>query len=75
MGFVNSGAGFGGLIFAPLMAVLVDNFGWRHALYVLALNHPGAEHPRDLAAPRNPRDVGQLGGRGPGPGHPAPGQC
>jgi MFS family permease len=36
MGFVNSGAGFGGLIFAPLMSVLVAHFGWRHALYVLA---------------------------------------
>ncbi|MBO0853028.1 MAG: MFS transporter [Nocardia sp.] len=37
MGFVNSGAGFGGLIFAPLMGVLVREFGWRHALFVLAL--------------------------------------
>ena len=36
MGFVNSGAGFGGLIFAPLMAVLVANLGWRHALFALA---------------------------------------
>lgn len=37
MGFVNSGAGFGGLVFAPLMAVLISDFGWRHALYVLAV--------------------------------------
>jgi MFS family permease len=37
MGFVNSGAGFGGLVFSPLMAVLVREFGWRHALYALGL--------------------------------------
>lgn len=37
MGFVNSGAGFGGLVFAPLMTLLVASFGWRHGLYVLAL--------------------------------------
>ena len=35
MGFVNSGAGFGGLIFAPVMRVLVAHFGWRHGCMVL----------------------------------------
>jgi MFS family permease len=28
MGFVNSGAGFGGLIFSPLMALLIRDFRW-----------------------------------------------
>ncbi len=37
MGFVNSGAGFGGLIFAPVMSLLVRQFGWRHACFALAL--------------------------------------
>jgi MFS family permease len=36
MGFVNSGAGFGGLIFAPVMSLLVREFGWRHACFALA---------------------------------------
>jgi MFS family permease len=35
MGIVNSGAGFGGLIFAPLMALLVSQFGWRSACFIL----------------------------------------
>jgi MFS family permease len=35
MGLVNSGAGFGGMVFAPLMAVLVRDLGWREALYTL----------------------------------------
>lgn len=34
MGFVNSGAGWGGLIFAPIMAALVHNFGWRAACVI-----------------------------------------
>lgn len=37
MGLVNAGAGFGGLVFAPVMAVLVAHFGWRHALFYLGL--------------------------------------
>lgn len=37
MGIVNSGAGFGGLIFAPVMALLVHEFGWRHACLALGL--------------------------------------
>ncbi|MEV5647177.1 MFS transporter [Nocardia sp. NPDC052254] len=37
MGFVNSGAGFGGLIFAPLMGLLVRELGWRHAMFALAV--------------------------------------
>jgi MFS family permease len=56
MGFVNSGGGFGGLLFAPLMAVLVTQFGWRHALFVLAgvilvLSLPALflrDHPADV---------------------------
>jgi MFS family permease len=35
MGLVNSGAGFGGLIFAPVMALLVTQFGWRQACLIL----------------------------------------
>ncbi len=58
MGFVNSGAGFGGLIFAPLMAVLVDNFGWRHALYVLALIILVLAIP-SIWLRNKPEDVGQ----------------
>lgn len=34
MGFVNSGAGWGGLIFAPVMAMLVLHFGWREACVI-----------------------------------------
>jgi MFS family permease len=58
MGFVNSGAGFGGLIFAPLMAVLVSAFGWRHALFVLGLIILVLTIPA-LWLRENPRDVGQ----------------
>ena len=35
MGLVNSGAGFGGMIFAPLMALLVTQYGWRQACLIL----------------------------------------
>jgi MFS family permease len=35
MGLVNSGAGFGGLIFAPVMALLVTQLGWRAACFTL----------------------------------------
>jgi len=58
MGFVNSGAGFGGLIFAPLMAVLVSAFGWRHALFVLALIILVLSIPA-LWLREKPQDVGQ----------------
>jgi MFS family permease len=58
MGFVNSGAGFGGLVFAPLMAVLVDHFGWRHALYVLAVIILVLAIP-SIWLHRGPREVGQ----------------
>jgi len=58
MGFVNSGAGFGGLVFAPLMGVLVSRFGWREALYILGgvilvLTIPA------IALRDGPRQVGQ----------------
>jgi len=58
MGFVNSGAGFGGLLFAPLMAVLVADFGWRHALYVLAVIILVLALPSLFLRDR-PADVGQ----------------
>jgi MFS family permease len=58
MGFVNSGAGFGGLLFAPLMAVLVNHFGWRHALYALALIILVLAIPSLFLRDR-PADVGQ----------------
>ena len=58
MGLVNSGAGFGGLIFAPLMSVLVAHFGWRHALYVLAVIILVLGVP-SIWLKRGPREVGQ----------------
>jgi MFS family permease len=58
MGLVNSGAGFGGLIFAPLMSVLVSHFGWRHALYVLAVIILVLGLP-SVWLKRGPREVGQ----------------
>jgi MFS family permease len=58
MGFVNSGAGFGGLVFAPLMAVLVNAFGWRHALLVLALIIFVLAIP-SIWLKTEPKDVGQ----------------
>jgi MFS family permease len=58
MGFVNSGAGFGGLIFSPLMALLIRDFGWRHGLYVLALIILVLGIPSVFLRTR-PRDVGQ----------------
>jgi MFS family permease len=58
MGFVNSGAGFGGLVFAPLMAVLVNAFGWRHALYVLAVIILVLAIP-SVWLKNKPEDVGQ----------------
>jgi MFS family permease len=58
MGFVNSGAGFGGLIFSPLMALLIRDFGWRHGLYVLALIILVLAIPSVLLRTR-PQDVGQ----------------
>ncbi len=58
MGLVNSGAGFGGLIFAPLMSVLVAHFGWRHALYVLAVIILVLGIP-SIWLKRGPREVGQ----------------
>jgi MFS family permease len=58
MGIVNSGAGFGGLIFAPVMAVLVRDFGWRHGLYVLAVVIFVLAIP-SVFLRNKPRDVGQ----------------
>jgi MFS family permease len=58
MGFVNSGAGFGGLIFSPLMALLIRDFGWRHGLYVLALIILVLGLPSVFLRTR-PQDVGQ----------------
>jgi MFS family permease len=58
MGFVNSGAGFGGLIFSPLMALLIRDFGWRHGLYVLSLIILVLAIPSVFLRTR-PRDVGQ----------------
>lgn len=58
MGFVNSGAGFGGLIFSPLMALLIRDFGWRHGLYVLALIVLVLGIPSVFLRTR-PQDVGQ----------------
>jgi MFS family permease len=58
MGFVNSGAGFGGLIFSPFMALLIRDFGWRHGLYVLALIILVLAIPSVLLRNR-PQDVGQ----------------
>lgn len=58
MGIVNSGAGFGGLIFAPVMAVLVRDFGWRHGLYVLAIIIFVLAIPSVFLRDK-PRDVGQ----------------
>lgn len=58
MGFVNSGAGFGGLIFSPVMAVLVRDFGWRHGLYVLAVIILVLALPSVFLRNR-PQDVGQ----------------
>jgi MFS family permease len=58
MGCVNSGGGFGGLVFAPLMAVLVTSFGWRHALFALALIILVLSLPSVFLRDR-PADVGQ----------------
>jgi MFS family permease len=58
MGFVNSGAGFGGLIFSPFMALLVRDFGWRHGLYVLAIIIFALTIPSVFLRTR-PKDVGQ----------------
>lgn len=58
MGFVNSGAGFGGLIFSPVMAVLIRDFGWRHGLYVLSLIILVLSIP-SIFLRNKPRDVGQ----------------
>ena len=58
MGFVNSGAGFGGLVFSPLMALLIRDFGWRHGLYVLALIILVLALP-SVFLRNKPRDVGQ----------------
>ncbi len=58
MGFVNSGAGFGGLIFSPFMALLIRDFGWRHGLYVLALIILVLAIPSVFLRNR-PQDVGQ----------------
>lgn len=58
MGLVNSGAGFGGLVFAPLMAVLVRDLGWRQALFALGAIIFVLAIPSVLLRTR-PRDVGQ----------------
>ncbi|NKQ54464.1 MFS transporter [Amycolatopsis sp. K13G38] len=58
MGFVNSGAGFGGLIFAPLMAVLVGDLGWRRALFALGAIIFVLAIPSVFLRDR-PQDVGQ----------------
>jgi MFS family permease len=58
MGFVNSGAGFGGLVFAPLMAVLIAKFGWRQALVILGVIIFVLALPA-LLLKENPRQVGQ----------------
>jgi MFS family permease len=58
MGFVNSGAGFGGLVFAPLMAVLIAQFGWRMACVILGGIILVFVLPAALLR-NGPRDVGQ----------------
>lgn len=58
MGFVNSGAGFGGLVFAPLFAVMIHNFGWRQALVLLGVIILVLALP-SLLLREGPRDVGQ----------------
>jgi MFS family permease len=58
MGFVNSGAGIGGLIFAPLTAVLIASFGWRVAMFALAGIILVLSVPSVLLK-SGPRDVGQ----------------
>ncbi|HEY3684724.1 MAG TPA: MFS transporter [Streptosporangiaceae bacterium] len=58
MGLVNSGAGFGGLVFAPLMAVLVRDLGWRQALFALGAIILVLAIPSVFLRSR-PRDVGQ----------------
>jgi MFS family permease len=57
-GFVNSGAGIGGLVFAPLMAVLISSFGWRHALFALGAIIFILAIP-SVFLKNGPRDVGQ----------------
>lgn len=58
MGLVNSGAGFGGMVFAPLMAVLVRDLGWRSALLALAVIILVLAVPSVFLRSR-PSDVGQ----------------
>jgi MFS family permease len=58
MGFVNSGAGFGGLLFAPLFAVLIAKFGWREALVILGVIILVLALPA-LLLKESPRQVGQ----------------
>ncbi|MCU1483026.1 MAG: major facilitator superfamily transporter [Subtercola sp.] len=58
MGVVSSGAGIGGFIFAPLMALLVAGLGWRGALFVLGALVLVLCVP-SVFLKNGPRDVGQ----------------
>lgn len=58
LGIVKSAGGFGGLVFAPLMAVLIHRFGWRAALVILGIVIFVLCIPTVFLR-NEPRDVGQ----------------
>jgi predicted MFS family arabinose efflux permease len=51
-------AGFASTIFMPLTGLLVEHFGWRHALLVLAVTHGVVTVPLHALTVRRPGTVG-----------------
>lgn len=59
-GMVQTGAGFGGFIFAPTAGWLILNYGWRPAYFILGVVALGGIIISGLIIKRDPRDVGQF---------------
>jgi len=64
-GFVQSGLGIGGLVFAPLCGLLVLSYGWRDSYVILGTIALTGIVISGLFLKRNPKDANQLknGGR------------
>ncbi|RJQ65186.1 MAG: MFS transporter [Desulfobacteraceae bacterium] len=60
LAILSAGAGFGGLICAPLAAVLIERFGWRSAFVVMGVLIWCVVIPMALLVREKPEDMGLL---------------
>ena len=60
IGIVQTGVGFGGLIFAPLIGWLILSYGWRSSYIILGIIVLAGIIISGLFLRRDPKDIGQL---------------